>query len=147
MPLAHPQVGTWPTTQACALTGNRTCGLSVHRSAFNPLSHTSQDIKVVGLVATNTATHLTGLSYSAGYIYTHTSFFLLFPPRTWRAPGQIAILYIPSISSPSAPPETTSGQGALYHFMPIPQQTPRTPCTSCQSQCVTSLKNLPQFLP
>ena len=34
--------GTWPATQACALTGTWTCDLLVHRSAFNPLSHTSQ---------------------------------------------------------------------------------------------------------
>ena len=37
-----PLLGTWPTTQACALTGNRTCNPLVHRLAFNPLSHTSQ---------------------------------------------------------------------------------------------------------
>ena len=24
LPLVHPQLGTWPTTQACALTGNGT---------------------------------------------------------------------------------------------------------------------------
>ena len=36
--LTHPQLGTWPKTQACALTGNRTCHLSVCRSALNPLS-------------------------------------------------------------------------------------------------------------
>ena len=41
--LAHPQMGTWPTTQACALTRNRTCGLSVCRTTPNPLSRTSQD--------------------------------------------------------------------------------------------------------
>ena len=40
--LSHPQLGTWPATQACALTGNRTNSLSVFRLAFNPLSHTSQ---------------------------------------------------------------------------------------------------------
>ena len=42
LPLTRPQVGTWPTTQACALTGNQTSDLSVHRPALNPLSHTSQ---------------------------------------------------------------------------------------------------------
>ena len=42
LPLACPQLGTWPTTQACALTGNRNGDLSVHRLALNPLSHTSQ---------------------------------------------------------------------------------------------------------
>ena len=31
-----------PATQACALTGNPTGNLLVHRSALNPLSHTSQ---------------------------------------------------------------------------------------------------------
>ena len=35
-------LGTWPTTQACALTGNRTSNPLVHRAALNPLSHTSQ---------------------------------------------------------------------------------------------------------
>ena len=38
----QPQPGTWPTTQACALTGNRTHDLPVCRLALNPLSHTSQ---------------------------------------------------------------------------------------------------------
>ena len=42
LPLAHPLLGTWPATQACALTGNRTSDPLVHRSALNPLSHTSQ---------------------------------------------------------------------------------------------------------
>ena len=39
-----PQLGTWPATQACILTGNRTSGPLVHRQVLNPLSHTSQDI-------------------------------------------------------------------------------------------------------
>ena len=38
----QPQLGTWPTTQACALTGNQTSDLSVCRMMPNPLSHTSQ---------------------------------------------------------------------------------------------------------
>ena len=42
LPLSHPQLGTWPTTQACALTGNQTGNLSVQRLALNPLSHASQ---------------------------------------------------------------------------------------------------------
>ena len=41
-PLAHPLMGTWPTTQACALTGNRTGDPLVCRLALSPLSHTSQ---------------------------------------------------------------------------------------------------------
>ena len=43
LPLAHPLLGTWPTTQACALTGNQTSDLLVCRPALNPLSHTSQE--------------------------------------------------------------------------------------------------------
>ena len=39
---SHPQLGTWPATQACDLTGNRTSSLSVRRPALNPLSHTRQ---------------------------------------------------------------------------------------------------------
>ena len=42
LPLTHPQLGTKPETQACALTGNRTWDLSGHRLLLNPLSHTSQ---------------------------------------------------------------------------------------------------------
>ena len=37
-----PLLGTWPTTQACALTGNQTGDPLVCRLALNPLSHTSQ---------------------------------------------------------------------------------------------------------
>ena len=41
LPLVHPILGTWPTTQACALTGNQTCKPLVLRPALNSLSHTS----------------------------------------------------------------------------------------------------------
>ena len=41
--LSHtPALGTWPTTQACALTGNQTSDPLVSRLALNPLSHSSQ---------------------------------------------------------------------------------------------------------
>ena len=42
LPLAHPQLGTWPATKACTLAGNRTGDPLVSRLALNPLSHTSQ---------------------------------------------------------------------------------------------------------
>ena len=42
LPLMLPPLRTWPTTQACALTGNQTGNTLVHRPALNPLSHTSQ---------------------------------------------------------------------------------------------------------
>ena len=37
-----PLQGTWPTTQAYALTGNGNSDPSVPRRALNPLSHTTQ---------------------------------------------------------------------------------------------------------
>ena len=40
LPLPGPQLGTWPATQACTLTGNRTSDISVCRLVLNPLSHT-----------------------------------------------------------------------------------------------------------
>ena len=42
LPLARPHPGTWPASQACVLTGNRTGKPSVHRPALSPLSHISQ---------------------------------------------------------------------------------------------------------
>ena len=42
LPLAHLLLGTWPATQACALTGNQTSDLSICRMGLSPLSHTNQ---------------------------------------------------------------------------------------------------------
>ena len=42
LPLVCPLLGTWPATQACALTGNGTSDPLVRRLVLNPLSHTSQ---------------------------------------------------------------------------------------------------------
>ena len=42
LPLVCLLLGTWPTTQAYALTGNRTGNPFIYRPALNPLSHTSQ---------------------------------------------------------------------------------------------------------
>ena len=39
--LAHSQLRTSPTTQACALTGNQTSNPLVCRPMLNPLSYTS----------------------------------------------------------------------------------------------------------
>ena len=40
-----PPLGTWPTTQAHALTGDQTSDPLVHRPVLNPLGHTSQGKK------------------------------------------------------------------------------------------------------
>ena len=42
--LKHPPLGTWPTTQACALTGNQTSDPLVRMLVLNPLTYTSQGI-------------------------------------------------------------------------------------------------------
>ena len=41
LPLEHPRLGTWPSNQAYALTGNQTGNSLVLRPALNPLSHTN----------------------------------------------------------------------------------------------------------
>ena len=43
LPLMRPLLGTCPTTQARALTGNQTDDPLVHRLALSPLSHTGHD--------------------------------------------------------------------------------------------------------
>ena len=42
LPLERPLLGTWPETQACALTGNQTGNPLVRRLVLNPLSHARQ---------------------------------------------------------------------------------------------------------
>ena len=54
LPLMQPLLGTWPATQACALTGSRTNNPLICSQALNPLSHTSQGsplcfIQILGL--------------------------------------------------------------------------------------------------
>ena len=44
LPFAYPLLGTWPATQARALTGNQTRAPLVRRLALSPLSHTSQGL-------------------------------------------------------------------------------------------------------
>ena len=40
--LMHLQLGTWPTTQAYALTRNYSGDLLVHKPELNPLNHSRQ---------------------------------------------------------------------------------------------------------
>ena len=42
LPFKCPLPGTWPTTHACALSGNRNSDPLICRSALDPLSHTCQ---------------------------------------------------------------------------------------------------------
>ena len=50
-PLVHPLLGTWPATQACALTGNPTGDPVVCRLVLNPLSHTCQGYQLFFLIS------------------------------------------------------------------------------------------------
>ena len=43
---AIPPLGTWPATEACALTRNQNSDLSVLRLVLNPLNHTSQGMTI-----------------------------------------------------------------------------------------------------
>ena len=56
LPLMCPLLGTWPATQACALTGNRTGDPLVCRLPLKPLSHTSQGEKIYFTYFTHTYT-------------------------------------------------------------------------------------------
>ena len=47
LPLIHPSLGSWPTTQACALTRNRTSNPLVCSPTLNPLSYTSQGRSII----------------------------------------------------------------------------------------------------
>ena len=42
-----PLLGTWPATEARALTGNLTHNLLVPRLALSPLRHTSQGLEII----------------------------------------------------------------------------------------------------
>ena len=44
LPLTGTLLGTWPATQACALTGNPTSDPLVHRLTLSPLSHSSSGL-------------------------------------------------------------------------------------------------------
>ena len=47
LPFTYPPLGTWPATQACALTGNRTSDPLVCRPMLIPLSYTSQGSSLI----------------------------------------------------------------------------------------------------
>ena len=46
LPVMCPHLGTWPATQACALTGNRTGNPLVCRPVLSPLSYTMQSLNI-----------------------------------------------------------------------------------------------------
>ena len=69
LPLAHPLLGTWPVTQASALTGNRTSDPLVCRPVFNPLSHTSQSNTTAKFLEKNQFVNIFSFPTSIAYLY------------------------------------------------------------------------------
>ena len=61
--------GTWPSTQACALTRSQTSDLSVCGMTPNPVSHTSW--QKLGFFASHSPLGVTG-SFASGYGYGHS---------------------------------------------------------------------------
>ena len=73
LPLACPLLGTWPTTQAYALTGNQTVDPLIHKLVLNPLSHTSQGMiffLIIGVLSSN-------IIWSTKYYFKNTFIMLL----------------------------------------------------------------------
>ena len=63
LPFVRLPLGTWPETQACALTGNWTSDPLIRRLALNPLSHTRQGHWLILICAlTKDWTHSLGVS-------------------------------------------------------------------------------------
>ena len=113
-PLPCPQLRTWPTTQACTLTGNRRGNLLVHRpkvpstELHQPGLFCSNKIlkKLICLSLSLNSTHLTLLVIC--YILHSVSFFSLhlFPSDTFSC-----------LSVSTTGMYTLSGQGPLFIFV------------------------------
>ena len=83
LPLTLPQLGTWSTTQACALTGTQTSNLLVHRMALNPLSLTSQSLKFLIIVYLNLQEKSSGTMGHALGAWSLGSCVVSLPPPPW----------------------------------------------------------------
>ena len=71
--LVHPLLGTWPATQACALTGDQTGNPLLHRLVLNPLTYTSHGtmklvLKVMALLPPGVAAWIHGYEESFGFL-------------------------------------------------------------------------------
>ena len=63
LPLMLHFLGSWPETQACALTGNQTGDPLVCRPVLNPLNHTSQGEKILHRSIKNVKCILKGIKH------------------------------------------------------------------------------------
>ena len=108
LPLKHPLLGTWPTTQPCAPTENLTSGPLVPRQALNPLSHTSWGSALYVLTYGVTVYYLSHsciLSFTKTYqlflwIIFHISYFAFLLPHPHLRPLPLTSGIL-SITSPS----------------------------------------------
>ena len=69
LPLTHPPLGTWPETQACVLTGNRTGDPLVRRLALSPVSHTIMFLRFSHVVVAIHTSFLFTVNYSIVWIF------------------------------------------------------------------------------
>ena len=95
--LACPRQGTWPATQACALTGNWTGDPVVCRPALSPRNHTSQGFLIfLGLSAFEMedpslpAFYLKHLPFPFTIIQCST-----FPPFSWQCLWSLLLFFLP----------------------------------------------------
>ena len=58
LPLMFPQMGNWPTTQVCALTGNPISNHLVYKPMLNPMIYTTQGCTLVFWIHSFTNGHL-----------------------------------------------------------------------------------------
>ena len=82
LPLTSPLLGTWPATQACALTRNQTGNPLVHRPTLSPLSCTAR-------------AHCLFCSYH--FILLHPCTFSVIPLPSGNPPNDLSIYNFVSI--------------------------------------------------
>ena len=83
LPLKCPQLGTWPGTQACALTRNRASNALVCGPVLNPLSYTSQGLLGqywLYSVCCNLHPHDSFYNWQLVVFNSHSLFSPIFPP-------------------------------------------------------------------
>ena len=82
--LTHPQPGTWPVTQAYALTRNRTDDLQVCEILLNTLSHTGEGMKFSLNQSAHECACLHYEDWKQARITTYSELFSSMAPRSGR---------------------------------------------------------------
>ena len=74
-----PYLGTWPATQACAVTGNRTHSLLLFGMMLNHVSHASQGSSELSLYGVPTIQTLNLWDWSSSFILLSSIIYLFGP--------------------------------------------------------------------